>query len=391
MKNILFVLNKIPNIGGIETVTTQLANRLSEKYNISILSTGTSLDKQPGLKNDIAITVIPENISALEKNNLFNQYLSEKKIDVIINQGCNENITQLFFDKKFPDNIKIISVLHGQPMNEIVLAKQFKREQIIRKKSGFSKYLKLWLNHYGQNAMCKTARKKALSNQKKLYQISNYIIVLQDFYIDEYALKYHIPDIQKKLRAIPNPSIYGQSPNVSEKKNEILYVGRLSNSDKRVDRLLKIWKLVEPQCPDWSLKILGDGEDRNKLETLAQSLKLNNIAFLGYQNPEPFYKSARIVCLTSQTEGLPMSLIEAQTFGTIPIAFECSSGISYILEKGNSGICIPPYKMNIFANKLATLIKNQELLDTLSQRAKISSGRFNENVIVSQWIQLIES
>ena len=47
--------------------------------------------------------------------------------------------------------------------------------------------------------------------------------------------------------------------------------------------------------------------------------------------------------------------------------------------------------MNIFANKLATLIKNQELLDTLSQRAKISSGRFNENVIVSQWIQLIES
>ena len=250
MKNILFVLNKFPNIGGIETVTTQLANRLSEKYNISILSTGTSLDKQPGLKNDISITVIPENISALEKNVLFNQYLSEKKVDVIINQGCNENITQLFFDKKLSDNIKIISVLHGQPMNEIVLAKQFKREQIIRKKSGFSKYLKLWLNHYGQNAMCKAARKKALSNQKKLYQISNYIIVLQDFYIDEYALKYHIPDIQKKLRAIPNPSIYGQRPNVSEKKNEILYVGRLSNSDKRVDRLLKIWKLVEPQCPD---------------------------------------------------------------------------------------------------------------------------------------------
>ena len=62
MKNILFVLNKFPNIGGIETVTTQLANRLSEKYNISILSTEASLDRQPGLKNDIAITVIQKTL-----------------------------------------------------------------------------------------------------------------------------------------------------------------------------------------------------------------------------------------------------------------------------------------------------------------------------------------
>ena len=81
MKNILFVLNKFPNIGGIETVTTQLANRLSEKYNISILSTEASLDRQPGLKNDIAITVIPENTFALEKNDLFNQYLSDFELE----------------------------------------------------------------------------------------------------------------------------------------------------------------------------------------------------------------------------------------------------------------------------------------------------------------------
>ena len=80
MKNILSVLNKFPNIGGIETVTTQLANRLSEKYNISILSTEASLDRKQKKKNDIAITVIPENTFALEKNDLFNQYLSEKKL-----------------------------------------------------------------------------------------------------------------------------------------------------------------------------------------------------------------------------------------------------------------------------------------------------------------------
>ena len=40
---------------------------------------------------------------------------------------------------------------------------------------------------------------------------------------------------------------------------------------------------------------------------------------------------------------------------------------------------------------IATLIKNQELLETLSQRARFSSGRFNEDVIVSQWIKLIAS
>ena len=50
------------------------------------------------------------------------------------------------------------------------------------------------------------------------------------------------------------------------KKNELLFVGRVNITQKRVDILLEIWHKIFLNFPDWELNIVGDGEDLNYLK-----------------------------------------------------------------------------------------------------------------------------
>ena len=61
-----------------------------------------------------------------------------------------------------------------------------------------------------------------------------------------------------KLFIIPNPLNPVKAEEVV-KGNVVLYVGRLSRTEKRVDRVIEIWRILEATLPDWRLEILGDG------------------------------------------------------------------------------------------------------------------------------------
>ncbi len=121
---------------------------------------------------------------------------------------------------------------------------------------------------------------------------------------------------------MPNPADTGRFMPLAncEKKKEVLFVGRLTYADKRVDRLLRIWAEVSKQNPDWSLHIIGDGKDRPNLEKLAGELALKNITFHGYRDPAPHCESASVLCMTSTFEGWPQVLVEAMSSGVVPIA-----------------------------------------------------------------------
>ena len=64
-----------------------------------------------------------------------------------------------------------------------------------------------------------------------------------------------------KLYSIPNPIKLKPLCSLPKKK-QLLYVGRLELGLKRVDRLIKIWSVLEPEFPDWEFVIVGDGDYR---------------------------------------------------------------------------------------------------------------------------------
>ena len=110
-----------------------------------------------------------------------------------------------------------------------------------------------------------------------------------------------------------------------EREKTLVYIGRLSKWDKRIDRLLKIWKTVQHDHPDWSLEILGDGPEKENLENLAKKLKLSNYHFRGFVNIKDYLPKASVLAMTSSSEGFPMVILEAANYGVVPIAYNIST------------------------------------------------------------------
>jgi glycosyltransferase involved in cell wall biosynthesis len=59
---------------------------------------------------------------------------------------------------------------------------------------------------------------------------------------------------------------------------------------------------------------------------------LKRVNFEGYRNPQPFYKRASIFVMTSANEGFPMTLIEAQQNGCVPVVMNSFSALREIIQ-----------------------------------------------------------
>ena len=113
----------------------------------------------------------------------------------------------------------------------------------------------------------------------------------------------------------------------------ILHIGKFNNA-KRQDRLLKAYAAINCDIP---LVFIGVGPKMEEVKQLTKRLNLSHkVHFLGYKkNPFPYMKSARIMVLCSDFEGLGLVLLEAICLGTPVISSNCPSGPSEIVDDFN--------------------------------------------------------
>lgn len=200
-------------------------------------------------------------------------------------------------------------------------------------------------------------------------------------------LQHLYPDEADKIQAIYNPAPE-TSFNPQPKQREIIYVGRLSYADKRVDNLLRIFARVAPTHPDWTLKIIGDGPARPALEELARKLEFNQVQFLGYQ-PKINMSESTIICLTSVVEGWGMSLVEGMQQGVVPIAFNCSAGVEELLSDGR-GILVEPDNIDEYARKLTELMDSPELRSKILATHQTFLQKLDIHNILKHWLPIFE-
>lgn len=193
-----------------------------------------------------------------------------------------------------------------------------------------------------------------------------------------------------KIKVMPNPVDTGRFMPLAncEKKKEVLFVGRLTYADKRVDRLLRIWAEVSKHNPDWSLHIVGDGKDRPNLEKLAGELALKNITFHGYRDPAPHYESASVLCMTSTFEGWPQVLVEAMSSGVVPIAFGCTDGVREILGDGR-GVLVEGFDEKAYAAGLHRLLQDRQGLEQRRALYPAYAAQFDCGTIAELWHESI--
>lgn len=124
------------------------------------------------------------------------------------------------------------------------------------------------------------------------------------------------------------------------KPQRVLFVtvGRLS-AQKAYERLIRVCKKLNENY-DFELWIIGDGEKRNELENLSNSLGLYNVKFIGNkENPYPYIKAADWFVSSSKYEGFSLVSQEAVVLEKPIIATECS-GVRELLGNSDCGIVV---------------------------------------------------
>lgn len=199
--------------------------------------------------------------------------------------------------------------------------------------------------------------------------------------------------INGKITAISNPVTYEDIENIpSLEYKTILTVGRLTHV-KGFDLLITAWARVAQQVPDWKIVIVGCGEDELMLKQMAKDFHIeDSIVFAGQQkNMDTFYRQASFFCMTSRFEGLPMVLLEAQSYGLPIVAFDCDTGPAEIIDHNISGLLVAPENINGLANSLLGLINLSNIeYEQMSWNAVENSVRYSVNPIVKQWLSIIK-
>jgi colanic acid/amylovoran biosynthesis glycosyltransferase len=137
----------------------------------------------------------------------------------------------------------------------------------------------------------------------------------------------------------------------------ILNVGRLVR-EKGHASLLEALALARRSGVEASLTVVGDGPERETLESLAVQLSIaDHVSFVGFVGQDEiaaYYCACDVFCLASFAEGVPVVLMEAMAM-EIPVITTRIAGIPELVEHGHSGLVVAPGDPDAIAAAIAEL------------------------------------
>jgi glycosyltransferase involved in cell wall biosynthesis len=138
-------------------------------------------------------------------------------------------------------------------------------------------------------------------------------------------------------------------------------VGRLS-AEKGFDLLIRAANRLYQRGLDFDVIIIGDGEERPRLETLIQDNgDKHRIHLMGYQaDVRRLYEAMDVFALSSLREGLPNVLLEAMAL-EVPVLATPIAGIPELVQDGVNGLLAEPGSVEALANRLEMLLQDAHL------------------------------
>ncbi|MGP4906600.1 glycosyltransferase family 4 protein [Psychrobacter faecalis] len=353
MKKVCFLIGNLDNSGGTERVTTLIANELVKlSYNVSIISlTG---GKKPFFELDDSIrtySLYSDKVSF--KTNFFGvvyklrNFVKNNKIDSFV---VVDSISCIF----------TVPALYGLKINHIC-----------------------W-EHFNFNV--NLGVKSRDLGRRLAARYCNYVVTLTER--DKELWEQGLVNIRAKIVSIANPTPYENMNHIpSLEYKTVLAIGRLTYQ-KGFDLLIDAWALVCETNFDWTLRIVGSGEDEENLKKQAQSLGIENrIDFVSAtKNVEQYFKTSSLYCLSSRFEGFGLVMIEAQSFGLPIVAFNCDVGPADIITNEVNGFLCAVEDISSLSEKiLEFIILDKEVYRTFSSEAKESAKRFEIKNIILNW------
>lgn len=358
--SVLFLLGAC-GVGGVERVTAVLANALVRRGIAVTVCCFKKEDVNLVSLLDARVVFVEFESGWLSSQNCerLRQILIDRRVTHIINQWCTPYRVTRFCRKASRGlGAKLIAVNHNLPTTN-------KR---IQDSSGAKR--KLW---------------KILTaiNHRLVYEHSDAYILLSETFVEGFSRFIRKRSVTKS-RVISNPLTL--TPILCAKENVILYVGRLEETQKRVSRVLDIWRELSGRLPEWRLEIIGDGPDRARYEQM--SAEIPRVEFKGFQSPSEFYAKAKILLLTSDFEGYGLVLVEAMASKCVPIVLGSYSAAYEIV--GEDLVVPVPFCRDVFVKKILGLIEDDQRYVCLQDLGLRRAAAYSVDSIVVKWIDLFE-
>lgn len=379
-KNILILISSLNN-GGAERVAGNLANNLNNIYNnVMVLTYNPSKDSD--YKCDVP---------RLEINN--KRILIIKEIRKIKEKY---NITHCI---SFCTTANYLNITSNDGEKKIISIRNYEKNKDIRREIESKIAAK-----YADKVV-------SVSEQISEQQISDYkvdkgkAVVINNFC-----------EVEKIREASNCENMTSNEKEFFEKYKIVISVGRLTYQ-KGQWYMIRAFKEVLKEIPAARLVILGEGEEREKLQNLIKQLNMQKyIKLYGFKkNPYQYLKHAKLFVMTSLYEGMSNAILEAMCCGLPIVSSDCLTGVKDILapnmDKNKQinkyqlceyGVLVPVGDGNYYTNEELTsmeielkngiikMMKDNDLYRHYNEMSKIRIKDFEKEKIMKQWINLIE-
>ncbi len=382
--NILFLYRIYPNFGGVEVVTTVLADRFVEDgHEVTIVSFESGRpDAAARLHPSVTIHHLEFPVFSGANIKQLRGILAERNIDVIVNQwGLPFTVTRLCRKAMTGTRCRLVSVLHGAPdTSKVILVAEGKVREARFAQPFYRMMLKL---------------KETVVRWSIRYAVrrSDCYVLLSDRSVKLLADYARLRDTAS-LRVINNPlTVPMEEFDMAAKKKQILYAGRMDYANKREDRIVDIWERLAPLYPDWELVLVGDGPHKTVLSERVAGTGIPRVRFEAFRTEPPvaFYKEASIFLLTSDLEGWGLVLVESMSYGVVPVVYGSYEAVYDIIDDGVSGFVVPkPYCCEAMTERLRRLMDDDWQRTRMAFAAISSAGRFDLKSIAAQWYGLFD-
>lgn len=238
-----------------------------------------------------------------------------------------------------------------------------------------------------------TARSESKSFLKKIYYKFNdwieskydHLVVLNKDEVPYYK--------SQSVVIIPNPITIPDDV-APLNSNWAVAAGRISPV-KGFDQLIRAWKTVHLNAPEWELHIYGENYvgTQEKLELLITEQQLQKTIFFkgSSTNMLQTFQQYSLYAMSSITECFPMVLLEALSVGLPVVSFDCPNGPRNIITDGEDGLLAINQNAEDLAKKMLFLMQNEEKCQLFGQNAKLNSTHFSTAVVMKQWLTLLHS
>ena len=358
MKKICLVNFDMSVSGGAEQVSAALSAALADRYEVHILSlcmTGKLVyDLDPRVKFH-ALLPQEERLRTIRRKlkPMILRYFRENHIEAAIAQGNYSAF--LLSAVRGQTSAKLIFCDHGALMN------QWHQKDIV--------LIRLLASHLCHRVVTLTEQSREDYHRKLLVS-------------------------RKKLCCIPNwiDLELSRSESYAEDSRKIISAGRFG-PEKGFEMLVEIFAKVVKRCPDVSLDLYGDGENRPLVEEKIRSLHMEPwIHLMGMRRDLAMqYRNYALYVLPSYREGMPLVLLEAKANRLPIVSFDIMTGPREIVRDGIDGVLIPPYDQEKMADAICHLMEDSLLRKQMSCRSQENLSKFDKETILKQWTGLIES